>query len=41
MLHKQLAKAEPLGKDEMRHMLVISGNDDILEKITTKLENLK
>ena len=41
VLHKQLAKAEPLGKNEMRHVLVISGNDDILEKITTKLENLK
>ncbi|MBT8440133.1 MAG: AAA family ATPase, partial [Gammaproteobacteria bacterium] len=41
VLHKQLAKAEPLTADEMQHMLLISSNDDILEKITTKLENLK
>jgi aminoglycoside phosphotransferase family enzyme/predicted kinase len=41
VLHKQLAKAEALTTDEMQHMLVISSNDDILEKITTKVENLK
>lgn len=41
VLHRQLAKAEPLTEEELQHALVISNNNDILEKITSKLESLK
>ncbi len=40
VLHGQLAKAESLSDDEHQYTLVISDNDDILEKIITKLEKL-
>lgn len=40
VLHGQLARAEPLTEEEQQSTLVISSNDDILEKIITTLEKL-
>jgi len=40
VLHGQLARAEPVTVEEQQYTLVISVNDDILEKIITTLEKL-
>jgi len=40
VLHGQLARADPLTEEEQQYTLVISDNDDILEKIITKIEKL-
>jgi aminoglycoside phosphotransferase family enzyme/predicted kinase len=41
VLHKQLARNEPLTEEEQSHSLVISENNDILERISVVFEGLK